>query len=209
MNEQQEGVIKYELSFRKKVNVITADVGSLNAWRTILWRLALIGQDVDRYQGYGFGNVSQRMDGQGFLISGTQTGATENLKAADYAHVQVVDFQRNQVTAEGQIKPSSESLTHALIYDFCPSANVVLHVHSPEIWQQASQLGIPQTADGVDYGTTEMVDEVKRLLRLKLLGPSGVFAMRGHQDGMVAFGESAEQAGVALLCILARCLDTE
>jgi hypothetical protein len=34
----------------------------LNAWRKIMYMTALIGQDPARYGGYGFGNISCRLD---------------------------------------------------------------------------------------------------------------------------------------------------
>ena len=83
---QQEGVIKFDLQFTPAAPVSPDSLQELNTWRSIFWRHRLIGQDPARYQGYGFGNVSQRIapfdekcGKRPFVISGTQTGALEEL----------------------------------------------------------------------------------------------------------------------------------
>ena len=40
----------------------------------------------------------------------------------------------------------------------------------------------------------------------RALPDSRVFVMRGHQDGVVAFGKSVDEAGGALIAVLARAL---
>jgi len=78
--ENHEGVIKFHLDFREGPAPAERLLLELNAWRARFLELGLIGQDPERYEGYGFGNLSRRLPGQGenaFLISGTQTGHLE------------------------------------------------------------------------------------------------------------------------------------
>jgi len=120
---QAEGVIKFDLAFSSAPAVHPETLRELNAWRRILWQLALVGQDPQRYGGYGFGNVSQRLapfdaepGRRAFIISGTQTGGLATLDASAYCTVTQHDPRRNQIAAAGPVRPSSESLTHAMIY---------------------------------------------------------------------------------------------
>ena len=208
---QQEGVIKFDLTFKDATAEPANMLTELNHWRGILWQQALIGQDPGRYEGYGFGNVSQRSGDfnaprgkRSFIISGTQTGHVPELDNNHYAHVKTYDAATNSVTAEGPIKPSSESLTHGMIYDLDNEIHVVLHVHSPDIWLAADNLGIPVTDTAIPYGTPKMAEEVQRLFNETDVREKKIFSMGGHEDGVVSFGISAEEAGDVLL----RTLDT-
>ena len=203
-----EGVLKFKLSYCAAGPITLTKLDELNEWRNRLWQLRLIGQDPQRYGGYGFGNVSIRYGAQdaepgkrAFLISGTQTGALPKLDADDYALVENYDAATNHVTARGPVKPSSESLTHGIIYDLDSRIQAVLHVHSPGIWQVAVTLGIPVTDASVTYGTPAMAVEVQRLFRETevLRQGKGIFSMGGHEDGIIAFGQTATQAGEILM----------
>lgn len=203
---EREGVIKYTLGFTPGgAPARTHALDQLDSWRTILHRLGLLGQTPGRYGGYGFGNVSIRANA-GFLISGTQTGAPEHLGVAGYATVTACTPSSNTVHATGRIKPSSEALTHGTVYGLDPQIGCVLHVHSPDIWQARRALGLPSTADSVPYGTPAMARAVQALYRDSGLRCGRVFAMDGHEDGVVAFGEDPAHAGQALLGVLAEAL---
>jgi ribulose-5-phosphate 4-epimerase/fuculose-1-phosphate aldolase len=203
---QEEGVIKFHLDFKDAAAVPADTLTELNRWRNILWQQALIGQDPSRYEGYGFGNVSQRIGDfnaprgkRSFIISGTQTGHLPELDNSHYAYVRTCDAASNAVSAEGPIKPSSESLTHGMIYDLDNEIRVVLHVHSPDIWLNADSLGIPVTDATVLYGTPKMAEEVQRLFNETDVREKKIFSMGGHEDGVVSFGKTAEEAGDILL----------
>jgi L-ribulose-5-phosphate 4-epimerase len=202
--EQQEGVIQFDLQWQQ-TGAIQANLTALNAWRDILWKLSLIGEDPRRYEGYGFGNVSQRHDtGNQFIISGSQTGHISKIEECHYALVTGFDPNSNRVIAQGPARPSSESMTHGVIYSLDKSVNCVLHVHSPDIWNEASKMNLPLTRSGVAYGTPEMAAEVCRLFRETEVAERGIFAMAGHQDGVVTFGATPEAAGLTLIKTLAR-----
>ena len=209
---QEEGVIKFDLQFSVADPVPIDSLSELNRWRSILWNHGLIGQDPSRYGGYGFGNVSQRIEPfdtergkRKFVISGTQTGDLEELDSSHYTIVSAYDTGLNQVLASGPVKPSSESLTHAAIYDLDNDIRAVLHVHSPDIWEASAAHGITQTDPGIDYGTRAMAQEVQRLFNKTDERLSGILVMGVHEDGVISFGHSVEQAAQALLQCLADC----
>ena len=81
-----------------------------------------------------------------------------------------------------------------------------MHVHSPHLWHHAEALGLPITRPDVPYGSPEMSDEVRRLFRETAVHRQRLFSMGGHEDGLVAFGKTAEEAGTVLLNYLARAL---
>lgn len=202
----QEGVIKFSLRYTEAPPLEMEPLVALNRWRTRLWQEALIGQDPTRYDGYGFGNVSQRSGNfdappgqRSFIISGTQTGHLAELDNRHFAQVTSYNAHANTVVAAGPVKPSSESLTHGMLYDMDDGIRVVLHVHSPDIWRAADRLAIPATARDAAYGTTKMAAEVQRLFSETDVRARKLIAMRGHEDGIVSFGETAEEAGEALL----------
>lgn len=208
MNHQQEGVIKFQLEYTVTPLRPDINLGLLNAWRTICYGVKLIGQDPGRYEGYGFGNISQRAShpAGAFVISGTQTGHFLTLTAEHYTLVLACQPAKNQVTAEGPIAPSSESMTHAILYQLDPHIEAVIHVHSPEIWLQRERLQLPTTSADVPYGTPAMTQEVARLFTETHVRETGLLAMAGHEDGVVAFGSSLAEAGCRLLIILAQAL---
>jgi len=206
---REEGIIRFELEFTAAAPLTIPGLDELNAWRRILWQLGLIGQDAERYGGYSFGNISRRLqpydapeNRRPFVISGSQTGHLAELSSTGFATVSEYDAGLNRVVATGPIKPSSESLTHGSVYNTNSEIHVILHVHSPTVWNYAAALGIPITGGHVPYGTPAMAQEVERLFRETNLIEMGIFAMGGHEDGVIAFGRTAEAAG----CILMRAL---
>ena len=209
---ETEGVIKFRCDFTPAPALPYAQIGELNAWRKIMHMTALIGQDPRRYGGYGFGNISCRLDDQErsdrqhpFAITGTQTGGKADLDAADYVVVTACHPAENRLVAAGPVQPSSESLTHGTIYAADIRILWVIHSHSPAIWRNAAALEIPMTGD-VAYGTPEMADAVRRLFVESDLPQKRIFGMAGHEDGIVTFGRTAEEAGFAMLGYLARAL---
>lgn len=212
MNER-EGVTRFDLAYRPSAALSRPMLAELDAWRTVLHRLGLIGLDPVRYGGVGYGNVSTRLPpfdapagARRFAISGTQTGGLAVLGLGHYAIVTAYAPSRNRVVAEGPIAPSSESLTHAMLYDLDPRLRFVFHVHAPEIWRAATALGLPTTDPGAAYGTPAMAEAVRALHARGTLAVPGLFAMGGHEDGVVAFAEHAAEAGDLLVGALARAL---
>tara|TARA_B110000977_G_scaffold195634_1_gene274444 strand:+ start:337 stop:957 length:621 start_codon:yes stop_codon:yes gene_type:complete len=199
---EREGVIKFDLEFAA-APAPQVDLALLNSWRRRLQSLELLGEAPGRYAGLGFGNLSQRQP-TGFLITGSQTSGVVELPAAGYALVTAWDLARNYLRAQGQVKPSSESLTHAVLYGSNAEINVVFHVHSPLIWRAAEVLLLPVTDPKVAYGTPEMAAEVQRLVAGEFL--PGLFCMGGHEDGVVTYGRDCQEAGQLLIEALDRAL---
>src|SRR5438093_1263783 len=75
-----------------------------------------------------------------------------------------------------------------------------------EIWRGARTLGIPITDAGAPNGTPQMAREVQRLYRETTFSSLGVLAMGGHEDGVIAIGRTAGEAGECLVRHLARAL---
>ena len=211
---EQEGVVKYRLWYKPEKAVETPQIHQINDWRSILFRLNLIGQDPDRYDGFGFGNISQRISPcQGnssediqFIITGTQTGGLSELRSEHYSTVTGFNLSENSITAVGSIKPSSEALTHAAVYAANSDICYVFHIHSPEIWQNAKNLGLPVITADIPYGTVEMARAVVNLLTERKTKEISIFSMLGHEDGIVSFGSTANEAGITLMNCLARAL---
>ena len=210
---QQEGIVKFRLQFTQAPPMPFDKLREINAWRRILYLAQLIGQIP---YGFGYGNISQRLEPfdapehqRRFVISGTQTGWLADLTEEHYATVLECYPDRNLIVAEGPIRPSSESMTHGMLYALDDSLRFAIHAHSPHIWHSAQALGIPITREGVAYGTPEMAEEVRRLFQDTPAREYLIFAMGGHEDGVVSFGQTAEEAGTVLVSYLARAFQLE
>ncbi len=201
MMKEQEGVIKYQLEHTEKPIVEKISLSEINAWRTIIFRLGLIGQDPERYDNLGFGNISQRLDSQSsqFIISSSQTGHIEHLSPEHYCLVVQADPRKNQIQSCGLYKPSSESLTHASIYAQDGNIQAVIHVHSPEIWNNTAALNLPHISADIPYGTVEMAIAVEQLFQSGDLQRTSLFTMLGHEDGVVSFGVNMQEAAWELI----------
>ena len=211
---QEEGIIKFRMHHTERRPLPESMIREVNQWRSRLFAAQLIGQDPSRYGGYGFGNISQRVGPPdtgahpcGFVITGSQTGGIVDLTVAHFALVVEAHPDRNTIVSEGPVKPSSESMTHATLYALDHRLMSVMHVHAPAPWRQAQELELPMTRPDVPYGSPEMSREVRRLFAETDVYARGVFAMGGHQDGLVAFGTTAAKAGGRLLSLNERALE--
>ena len=202
---EQEGVVKYSLTYESADLMTAAMIQELNPWRKILFQLALIGQDPSRYGGLGFGNVSRRSgESNAFVVTGTQTGHLPDLDSSHYCLVTDCDTKNNHLLAKGSVKPSSEALTHAAFYQADTRINCVFHAHSPDIWNRAEELAIQTTPEHIAYGTPEMAQEVSRLLKEGRFSKNKILIMKGHKDGVISFGANEEEAGASLIYALAK-----
>jgi ribulose-5-phosphate 4-epimerase/fuculose-1-phosphate aldolase len=171
-------------------------LAELNAYRRKLLQLRLIGVDAN---GIGFGNLSMR-DGatKNFYITGSATGGKPELTLADCARVVACDFEKNWLRYEGSAIPSSESLTHAAVYESDPNAASIIHCHDSKLWAALLNQA-PTSSKAVDYGTPEMAYEVMRLFKLTDVQSRKILIMAGHEGGIVAFGKDLDEAFVALM----------
>lgn len=205
----REGVIKFQLDFTEGPAPAGGLLVELNEWRTVFMERGLLGQDSQRYDGYGFGNLSRRLPDRGddaFLISGTQTGHRKILQPEDYAIVLDCDPETNHLKATGQVKPSSEALSHGILYQGAQEIIWVMHLHSPDIFRQRVRFNLPCTHPSADYGTPEMAAEILKLAQRHDKEEPGLLVMTGHQDGILAYGPSAQMTGELVIETLSRAL---
>ena len=191
-----EGYIKYQIDWEKGPPV-EGNYLDLIAARNELFDLGLIG--IYEEENIGYGNVSKRLEnGNEFVVSGTQTGGIPELKAEHFTKVTAWDLAANTLSCIGPLKASSESLTHAAIYDCDPEITAILHIHDETMWRDLMDI-FPTTAEEVPYGTPEMALEVFRLYKEPDLKNLGVFVMKGHFEGVFAFGRDMGEARSRLL----------
>ena len=192
----ETGVVKFECEHVVREFAPFDGFAELNACRRLLLQWRMVGVDA---AGIGFGNLSVRDgDGAAFYISGSGTGGLAQLGPRDVARVTAYDFGRNWLRCEGATTASSESLTHGALYECAADARAVIHCHSAEMWKRLLA-NAPATASEVEYGTPAMALEVQRLFRETDVRQRKIFAMGGHPDGMVAFGENFDQAFAVLM----------
>ncbi len=179
----------------------------LAGWRSILYELQLVGQTPERYQGYAYGNISARVTPDSepaqFVVTASQTSGAKRLFLNHLVLVREVNLDRFWVDAVGSEPPSSESVTHAMLYAADPRIRYVFHIHSTEIWQTRESLGLPQTPADVPYGSPQMTEAVAELLHTHQSRPL-VFATAGHEDGIFACGTHARDCGGLLVSYLAK-----
>lgn len=200
---EHDGVIKFSLHHQIGGLPDWADTQALQHWFSICRQHELLGQDPTRYGGAAYGNISQRGQ-QGFLVTGTQTGGQRALHDEDIAWVKTWDLAANQVNSQGPVRPSSESLSHGHLYESMADVQFIIHVHHKPLWEQAVALGLLLTHPSAAYGTPAMAHEVKQLLQTPETLNAGAFGMGGHEDGLIVFGKTADQAGDRLLNLLGR-----
>lgn len=207
-----EGVVQFGYALTQSSPPFTtgADFAELQSWRHILHRLSLLGQSADVYDGFAYGNLSMRRPdmGSSFLISATQTGGLEHTAQSDWVLITECDLATFQVAALGVKTPSSESVTHAMVYAADANITCVLHVHNHDIWNNAAALRLPTTGLTTPYGSPDLAMEVSRLLREHYVRPL-VFTTPGHEDGVFACGVQLASTAGALIKMLAEACAIE
>jgi len=171
-------------------------LAELNACRRRLVDQHLLGVYPN---GVGFGNMSVR-DGRttSFYITGSATGVLPELSPRDCVRVVAYDFARNWLSYEGAAIPSSESLTHAAVYESDPTISAVIHCHDSALWRTLLDR-VPSSSKRVIYGTPEMAHEIMRLFNVTDLRRRAILAMAGHEGGIVTFGKNLEDAFEVLM----------
>ena len=191
-----EGYIKFKANWIKKKALPDQRVEGIRHWRNLLFKEGLIGVYPD---GIGFGNISQRYFSNQFIISGSATGHLPELQAEHFSLVTHFDIDQNKVTCEGPIIASSESMSHAVIYQECPEVNAVIHIHHLGWWEKWKDR-LPTTAESATYGTPEMAKAIIGLLRESdLRHREKIFIMAGHREGIIAFGDQLPTVVASLL----------
>ncbi|HRZ41811.1 MAG TPA: class II aldolase/adducin family protein [Bacteroidales bacterium] len=193
MNHNEEGYIKFACHWTEAPALIPESVfDEVNAARHRMLEKGLIGCYDN---GIGFGNISIRNPEvpEQFFITGSATGHIKEGAPAIYALAERWDIARNTLWCKGPLRASSESMSHAIIYDTCPEVQCVIHIHSMELWKKAIR-EIPCTPGHVSYGTPEMALAIRDLILFGKMQDHGILAMKGHEEGIVMFGRSATEA---------------
>ncbi len=192
-----EGYIKFDMHWEESNPTHHSELlRELTFWRNKMHEYQFIGHDT--IHNVGFGNISHRIpDSQHFIISGTQTGHFKNIQSEHFTTVTQYNIARNYLFCKGPIKASSESLTHAAIYDTNKFIQGVIHIHYAPLWNKLKGK-LPTTRAIIPYGTPEMAKEIRRLFKETELLKTRVLVMAGHEDGIIAFGETLQEAATAI-----------
>lgn len=193
-----DGVIKYQINFQPSSPLEASQFAEIESVRKRLFALKLIGvQD-----GIGYGNISQKIDQGSFVITGTQTGHLKDLNEIHYSLIEEYNDKNFYLKSSGSIKPSSEALTHGTIYNLHDDISAVIHIHSKSLWKFMLEHGSYLKTKEVEYGSIEMIEEVNRIFSTINPIENPKFVMSGHEDGVMVFGESLEEAEIVLFDIL-------
>jgi L-ribulose-5-phosphate 4-epimerase len=187
----ETGSVKFKCERVEATLARFAGFDELNDCRRKLLDLGMVGVDAN---GVGFGNLSVR-DGTStrFYITGSGTGGITELKPTECARVVAWDFGKNWLRCEGSTVASSESLTHAAIYECDPTARAVIHCHDLKLWT-ALLNKVPTTSKTAEYGTPEMARAARRLFQSSDVKRARIFVMAAHDGGIVTFGNDLQEA---------------
>ncbi|WP_020536202.1 class II aldolase/adducin family protein [Lewinella cohaerens] len=186
-----EGYIKFQPFWTKTAAFPESEFHDLLKYRQRCYERKWIGVYPD---GIGFGNISERItDSETFFISGSATGSIPILGPKQVAKVTAVVAVDNKLWCSGPILASSESMSHAVIYEQLPWVNGVIHIHHLGLWQYLLNK-VPTTPADAPYGSPEMVAGIIRLLETTDLPTRKLFVMEGHEEGIFAFGQDLEEA---------------
>lgn len=195
-----DGYIKYSSERRDGTVPESAQLDALNQARTSLFDLGLIGVYPD---GIGYGNLSIRASGDQFIITASATGGNRTLHREQYCLVEAFSAEQNHVQSRGVLPASSEAMTHGAIYAANPAVYCVVHVHNRllfDYWLANKRLATPAN---IPYGTPAMARAVSHLAMAQPKLPV-LFAMAGHDEGIVAYGADVATAHALLLTELER-----
>ena len=192
-----DGVVKYTVEHQSADTPRFEGYDRLEALRTRLFSLGFIGEK----DGIGYGNLSMRHEGSSsFFITATQTGREYSLPREYYPYIRSYDFSHFKVISQGKHRPSSEALSHAMIYAIDERITTVIHIHSLALWQLMKERNDLSTT--AEYGTVQMVEEIAGLYTNLDPMIHNAFVMKGHEEGIITFGRSVEEAESVLYTIL-------
>jgi hypothetical protein len=195
-----DGYIKYSSERRDGTAPGSAQLDALNHARTSLFDLGLIGVYPD---GIGYGNLSVRASSNQFVITASATGGNRTLRHEQYCLVEAFSAELNHVQSQGVLPASSEAMTHGAIYAANQTVHCVVHVHSRQLFDYWLTNNRWATPADIPYGTPGMALAVSRLVMTESKLPV-IFAMAGHDEGMVAYGADVATTHALLLTELER-----
>lgn len=153
---------------------LAIELARLDSLRTELFHKKLIGMYEN---GIGYGNISLRcflphlqlqapFTFDTFIISSSATGGHEHLGLDGYCHVPNVTMNMNTVWSVGKLPASSETMTHAAIYQSAPQVNCVVHIHHRKLYDiLIAHDAFTKTAKEIPYGTVEMAHALCKIVK--------------------------------------------
>lgn len=177
-----EGYIKFNYNWTKS-ELPKVDLEELIFWRQELYNAKLIGAYPD---GIGFGNISQRYAGNKFIISASTTGNISKLDKSHFALVEDFDLEKNHLSCIGQMPASSESLSHAAIYQALENVHAIVHIHNLDLWKNKFNI-LPTTSPEISFGTPALAYAIQELTK-KSETDFGIIVMGGHKEGLISYG---------------------
>lgn len=182
-----DGIIKFSYEFISNRIPQTKKIEQLNKIRQKFWELKLIGVDEN---GISYGNISQRLTNNAFLITASQVGIEKTLTAEDYVIIRKADVDLNRVWVEGRKLPSSESLTHYVVYKSNPVINFVIHFHHKKLWEKLFEI-VTTTKFNLGCGTKELAQSIFEIISKSENQYCGLIVIGGHRDGLIAYSSRA------------------
>jgi L-ribulose-5-phosphate 4-epimerase len=183
-----EGYIKFNCHFTKSRPIEKSKIKELNKYRQKLYNLGLIGAYKNKI---GYGNIS--IKDKEVIITGSATGNYEHLDNTKYSRITKYDILKNELYCTGEIRASSESMTHEAIYECSSDIHAVIHIHSLDMWNRYKNK-LPTTNKKASYGTPEIAIEIKRLYTETDLKKKKIAVLGGHKEGIIAFGKDLKES---------------
>ncbi len=212
MKKEDEGVIKYDQSNYTFISSIPHyEYTVIEKYRKVLNRLNL----VSAYDnGFGFGNISHKKNYQQlhatqkpqFIITGSQTGHLPDLDGTHYARVLDFHIEDFSLVSNGAVQASSETMSHAAIYQQNPNIGAIIHFHNLDIWKELIKSDTTSINKWIEYGTYEMAMAVRECVGNKT---QGIFVMMGHEEGVIAYGPNLSTALQIVTTAYTKCTDNK
>jgi ribulose-5-phosphate 4-epimerase/fuculose-1-phosphate aldolase len=183
MSESYSGV-KFSTVFLKKEIPQHPLLDELKSWCHLFHEKGL----APPYPGGSYGNLSFRTGAHSFIITGTCIGLKDVISNDCFVEVVNCDVTKKEVLINGLRAPSSESFMHWLLYQTRSDMNAVFHGHNELLVKNANTLNIQETPQELPYGTTELAENMAKIMEHTSFG-----MMKAH--GFVALGSDMSEAG--------------
>lgn len=189
-------VIKYKFNLKMSSPINEEHFLELEKWRSIFHKMNLIGEY--KTTKVGFGNLSKRIlpSEEPFIITGAGTGGYPHLSGMQYTKVTKCNLPKLTIEAVGPIAPDDETLTHHGIYLENPQIRFVFHVHNIQLWNYMLKNSLDNTSEDIDHRSVDFAKAAKEIIQTK---KTGIFAMSDLEGGIIAYADTAENAGKIVL----------
>lgn len=195
-NTPNDGVIKFKFNLKMSSPVNEEHFLELEKWRSIFHKMGLIGEY--KTTKVGFGNLSKRLlPGEDqFIITGAGTGVYPHLSGMQYTKVTKCVLSKLSIEAIGPIAPDSESLTHFAIYSKNSHIHFIFHIHNIQLWNYMLKHDLEQTAQDINHHGLDFQQAATDCIQGK---KTGILAIADLEGGIIAYADTAENAGKIIL----------